>query len=286
MANEEQNNTEQSNWEDLRYRIDFMPNLTFKSGDNLIYFKFFDFITDGNAFRVRDIMTVLLEVVVVMLVIILSFATKVLFASWKQAILPVFFFLLLMAFVMSLTLKPKHGKNALEYIIAYGKSNKPKFIKKKLETHRYNEFAREESNGDVTFMLIGNGRMSELLFESEKRAERTRVENERNELEGIVVTNSKGFANQTFKTQRKMIQDVISNTDDEDLRLFAKKSMMYHAKTLKEEKVERQFLTFTCHNQKEIDTLEAVLGAWESSKVLVIDKKLSAEHIKEVFEEF
>lgn len=283
MSNEEQ---ERQQGEQFRYRIDFMPNLTFKSGDNLIYYKIFDFVTNGNAFRVKDILTVLIEVVIVMFVFLISFATKTVFSNWKQAILPMLFFGILMTIVMALTLTPKHGKNALDYIISYGKTNKPKIIKKKNPTYSYKEFARVEKNGDVTYMLIGNGRMSELLFESEKLAERDRVATERNELAGIVVTNSKGFANQTFKTQKEMIKQVIENTDDEDLRLFAKKSMMYISKTLKEEKVERQFLTFTCHNEAETERLESVLSAWENNRVLVIDKKLSSEHIKEVFEEF
>lgn len=266
--------------------IDFMPNVTFTGADNLIYFKFLDFITGGRAFRVFDILMFVVEILVTFAVVLLFMGTNAIFAKFSYSILPTFIFVLLMAILMVLTLQPKFNKNNLSYTVAYGKSIRPKLLDKIEDNSKYQQFAKILPNGDIVYLLIGNGRMSELLFENEKIEERKRVAVQRNELEGIVVTNNKGYASQTFKTQKNMINSIIKNTEDEDLRLFAKKSMLFYADVLHEEKVERQFLTFTTHNRKEREVLEEVLESWESQKTLVIDEKLSKEHIQEIFEEF
>lgn len=267
-------------------KTDFMPNITYKAGDNLIYFKAFDFLTGGRAFRVKDILMAIVEFVGMFVVLLIMLGTQLLFSEFKYAIFPSIVFVLIMLIVMGLTLTPKFDKNALSYTLNYGKSLRLKFHKKHPSSHYYDRFARIEPNGDIIYMLIGNGRMSELLFEEEKEAERERIAVERNDLNGITVTNTKGFTNQDFKTQKAMIQDVIDSTKDEDLALFAKKSMLVYRKQLKAEKVERQFLTFKTHNAQERQMLSAVLENWQRTNVLVVDERLSAEHIKEVFEEF
>lgn len=279
----EQNQNEEQGYQST---TDFMPNVTYNSGDNLIYFKAFDFLTGGRAFRVKDILVVVVEFVGMFLVLMITLGTRLIFSELKYAILPSLLIVLITLIIMGLTLTPKYDKNALSYTIKYGKSLRLKFHKKKAPKHYYDKFARVEPNGDIIYMLIGNGRMSELLFEEEKEAERDRIMTERNDLEGITVTNTKGFANQTFKTQKAMIQDVINTTQDEDLALFAKKSMLVYRKQLKAEKVERQFLTFKTHNDRERAILSSVLDNWQRSNVLVVDEELSAERIEEVFEEF
>lgn len=267
-------------------KTDFMPNITYKAGDNLIYFKAFDFLTGGRAFRVKDILMAIVEFVGMFVVLLIMLGTQLLFSEFKYAIFPSIVFVLIMLIIMGLTLTPKFDKNALSYTLNYGKSLRLKFHKKQPSSHYYDRFARIEPNGDIIYMLIGNGRMSELLFEEEKEAEREKIAVERNDLNGITVTNTKGFTNQDFKTQKAMIQDVIDSTKDEDLALFAKKSMLVYRKQLKAEKVERQFLTFKTHNAQERQMLSAVLENWQRANVLVVDERLSAEHIKEVFEEF
>lgn len=266
---------------------DFMPNVTYGSGDNLIYFKIFDFITGGRAFRVKDILFVVIEAVFTFIILIIFLGTQSIFAQTKYAVIPSMLFVSIMLLIMVLTLTPKYDNNALNYTLKYGRSMKPKIKKKKNKGEvKYQDFIRIEPNGDVIVFLIANGRMSELLFEDEKQSERKLIMQERNDLDGITVTNSKGFANQNFKRQKDTIKQVIEQTDDPDLVLFAKKSMLVYHKNLKTEKVEKQFLTFKTHNQTERDKLEIALSNWRRSNVLMIDEQASRERIKEIFEEF
>nr|MCG4641952.1 hypothetical protein [Bifidobacterium bifidum] len=91
------------------------------------------------------------------------------------------------------------------------------------------------------------------------------------------ITNSKGFADQTFKTQKNTIKQFIDEIDDPDLVLFAKKSMLVYHKKLKSEKVEKQFLTFKTHNDDERARLSRVLSNWQKNNVLMIDEQASKE---------
>lgn len=265
---------------------DFMPNVTYGAGDNLIYFKFFDFITGGRAFRVKDILAVIVEIVITFVVLLIFLGTTSIFAQIKYAILPSLIFVIFMLMIMVLTLIPKYDKNALNYIMKYGRSLTPKVKKNDTDKPVYDEFMKIETNGDIIYFLVANGRMSELLFEDEKEVERRRIMIERNELDGITATNSKGFADQTFKAQKKMIKKVIEETDDPDLEFFAKKSMLVYHKQLKQEKVEKQFLTFKTHNDDERRRLSTALDNWRRENVLMIDEQASKERIREIFEEF
>lgn len=266
---------------------DFMPNVTYSARDNLIYFKFFDFITGGRAFRVKDIISVVVEILITFAVLFLFLGTTSIFSQTTYAILPSLLFVSIMLFITIMTLIPKYDKNALDYTLKYGKSLKAKVKKNKSSDKvTYQDFMRIEPNGDIIYFFIANGRMSELLFEDEKKEERKRIYQERNDLDGITITNSKGFADQTFKTQKNTIKQVIDEIDDPDLVLFAKKSMLVYHKKLKSEKVEKQFLTFKTHNDDERARLSRVLSNWQKNNVLMIDEQASKERIKEIFEEF
>lgn len=266
---------------------DFMPNVTYSAMDNLIYFKFFDFITGGRAFRVKDIISVVVEILITFAVLFLFLGTTSIFSQTTYAILPSLLFVSIMLFITIMTLIPKYDKNALDYTLKYGKSLKAKVKKNKSSDKvTYQDFMRIEPNGDIIYFFIANGRMSELLFEDEKKEERKRIYQERNDLDGITITNSKGFADQTFKTQKNTIKQVIDEIDDPDLVLFAKKSMLVYHKKLKSEKVEKQFLTFKTHNDDERARLSRVLSNWQKNNVLMIDEQASKERIKEIFEEF
>ena len=187
---------------------------------------------------------------------------------------------------MALTLIPKYDKNYLSYVWKYGRTLRLKVLSKKEDKSEYSSFARIEPNGDTIYLLIGNGRMSEMLFQSDIAVEQENIALERNDLNGITVTNSKGFVDQSFKKQKEMLQEVIENEEDEDLIIFAKKFMLGYRKKMKTEKVERQFLTFRVHNEDERDRLDKALDNWEKKNVLSIDKELSARIAKEIFEEF
>jgi len=187
---------------------------------------------------------------------------------------------------MALTLIPKYDKNYLSYIWKYGSTLRLKIKPKKEDKSEYNRFARVEPNGDTIYLLVANGRMSEMLFQSDIAIEQENIALERNDLNGITVTNSKGFVDQSFKKQKEMLQEVIEKEEDEDLIVFAKKFMLGYRKKMKTEKVERQFMTFKVHNEDERNRLDKALDSWEKKNVISIDRELSELKAKEIFEEF
>ena len=265
---------------------DFRPNMTHGTADNPIYFKWFDWLTNGRAFLVKDIFAVVIEFIVSFIVLFLFIGTDWFFIHPSQYVLPSILFICLILIIMALTLIPKYDKNYLSYVWKYGRTLRLKVLSKKEDKSEYSSFARIEPNGDTIYLLIGNGRMSEMLFQSDIAVEQENIALERNDLNGITVTNSKGFVDQSFKKQKEMLQEVIENEEDEDLIIFAKKFMLGYRKKMRTEKVERQFLTFRVHNEEERDRLDKALDNWEKKNVLSIDKELSALKAKEIFEEF
>jgi hypothetical protein len=265
---------------------DFRPNMTNGTADNPIYFKWFDWLTNGRAFLVKDIFAVVIEFIISFVVLFIFIGTDWFFIYPSQYLLPSFLFICLILLIMALTLIPKYDKNYLSYIWKYGSTLRLKIKPKKEDKSEYNRFARVEPNGDTIYLLVANGRMSEMLFQSDIAIEQENIALERNDLNGITVTNSKGFVDQSFKKQKEMLQEVIEKEEDEDLIVFAKKFMLGYRKKMKTEKVERQFMTFKVHNEDERNRLDKALDSWEKKNVISIDRELSELKAKEIFEEF
>lgn len=267
-------------------KFDFMPNLTDKTSDTLIYYKFLDPLTQGKAIRVKNLLLGVLQIVLFFFLLLIFLGTRWFFIKPSYGILPAIILFLLTALVLYLTIRPIYNQSAFNYVLNYRKGLKAKIIKDDKRKEKFEDVSITDEKGNITFLLVGNGRMSDMLFDDERMGERDLLATGRNELAGITITSSKGFADKGFETQKEQAKQIVENTDDEAMKTYAKKYLLGIRKRLQSEKVEVQYVTFKTHNEKERNKLFGVLDDWSKSEVFSYDLEQSKKRIKEIYEEF